>query len=126
MALVAAVYLGQTTYVAGQMQEMEDLERRLRETRWANNDLLLEIAQHQHMSRIEEEATALGLGPAEQFQYVEVLVGELNSPPRARTARTWSDNVPLFRHLPDWLQEMWGQFLAWTAGPVVRAEQVPE
>jgi len=126
MAIVAAVYLGETTYVAGQMQEMEDLERRLRETRWVNNDLLLEIAQHQHMSRIEEEATALGLGPPEQFQYVEVMVGELTSPPHAGTAETWSDNLPLSRHLPEWLQRMWEQFLAWAAGPVVRAEQVPE
>jgi len=126
MPIIAALYLGMTTYVAGQVQEMEDLERRLRETRWVNNDLLLEIAQHQHMSRIEEEATALGLGPAEQFQYVEVTVGGRASPAGASTAGHWSDNLPFSGHLPEWLQRMWTQFVVWTAGPVVSAEQLPE
>jgi hypothetical protein len=126
MAIVAGVYLGETTYVAGQVQEMEELEGQLLETRWVNNDLLLEIAEHQHMSRIEEGAMGLGLGPPEQFQYVEVMVEESASPPGGGAAGGWTGNGPLLKHLPDWMHQMLEQFVAWTAGPVVRAEQMSE
>ena len=126
MGIVAAVYLGQTTYVAKQAQEMEDLEKQLREARWDNNDLLLQIAEHQDSSRIEEEAAALGLAPAQQFQYVEVMVEGLASPTGEGAAGGSSAGAVLSEHLPDWLGQMLQQFAAWTAGPVVRAEQVSE
>jgi hypothetical protein len=126
MAVIAGTYLGQTTYVEGQVEQMERLEKQLRDTRWVNNDLLLEIAQHQHMSRIEEEATALGLGPAQQFQFVEVMIEESASPQHGDSADSLRRSSPLFEHLPDWLRRVLEEFRFWTAGPVVPAEQVPE
>jgi cell division protein FtsL len=122
MAAVATAYLGQTTFVAGQMQEMEDLERKLRETRWSNNDLLLEIARHQSMSRIEEEAMALGLEPAEQYQYIEVTVEEPAQLPDGDVARRSLGLITLSQNLPDWLRQLVEQFVIWAGGPVTRAE----
>jgi hypothetical protein len=126
MAIVAGAYLGQTTYVAGQAREMEKLERQLREMRWANNDLLLEIAQYQDMSRIEREAAESGLGPAQQFEYVEVMVDGLPSPSGGGAAEGVSGRVAVLKHLPEWLRRMLEQFLAWAAGPLVTTGQVSE
>jgi len=121
-AIVAATYLGETTYVAGQMQEVERLERQLREIRWVNNDLLLEIAEHQPMSRIEGEAVALGLGPAQEYQYVEVMVEEPANAPDATAGKGGSGIAALLQHLPESLRRMLEQFAAWAAGPVLPAE----
>ncbi len=126
IGIVATVYLQQTTYVAWQMLEMEDLETQLRYVRWVNNDLLLQIAEHQHMSRIEEEAMALGFAPAQEYLYVEVVVEERTSPEGGGTEEGSSGQFPLWEYLPDWLQRLLEQFVQWAAGPMARAEQAGE
>jgi hypothetical protein len=126
VAIVAASYLLQTTYVAEQAAEMERLETALREIRWVNNDLLLDIAQHQEMARIESEAVRLGLGPARQFEYVEVLVDAPASSIGEGAAKGWLAGDAVSKHLPDWLSQLLGQFMAWASGPVVPASPVSE
>ncbi len=75
ITVMAFVYLYQASYVALQIDRMVALEERLDELHEQNSALLLRIAGYEDMSRIKNEARAMGLGEATHVEYVEVVVG---------------------------------------------------
>lgn len=76
VSALAFVYLAQASYVAGQIDEMAELERKLDLLHEENNALLLRISRYEDMSRIQTEARAMGLGEAQQVEYVVVVVDD--------------------------------------------------
>ena len=75
ITVMAFVYLYQASYVAMQIDRMGALEQRLDELHEQNSALLLRIARYEDMSRIQNEARAMGLGQATHVEYVEVVLG---------------------------------------------------
>lgn len=125
IGLVAFLYLAQTASVALQIEEMESLEKDLRDLKWDNNALLLQIAQHQQMSRIKQEATAMGLAEAEHVEHVEVLLDQPDASLGGDIEHDSPSSLPMASsHLPAWLNQVARQFGRWTSGGIVRADEL--
>ncbi len=115
LGLVAFAYVAQTATVTELAEEMEQLESRERRVRSDSNVLLLSIAQHQKAQRIEQEAKAMGLGPAEHVDSIEVVLdrpadGSLDEVPDRRTL----PGVIMSVQLPEWLRQLLRQFGQWS------------
>jgi cell division protein FtsL len=125
IGLVAFLYLAQTASVAKRIEEMESLEEDLRDLKRDNNALLLQIAQRQQMSRIKQEARAMGLAEAEHVEHVEVMLDQPDASLGDDMAHNSPSSSPLgSSHLPAWLNRVVRQFGRWTSGHIVRAEDL--
>jgi len=125
VALVAFLYLAQTTAVARQIEEMESLERQLRQLRWDNNALLLQIAQYQKMSRIKQEARDMGLAEAQDVEYVEVVLDQSEKSSDGDIAPHVPSSLPTTSsHSPAWLEHVMRQLRNWLSVDTVLAEQL--
>lgn len=127
ISLLALLYLTQAGYVARQIEEMDLVQREMQDVKESNNALLLEIAQYEDMSRIQQQARAQGLGPATQVEYAEVFVDESLSGLSDTAAVNGSDvergslpsassGQPGRPAQRSWWQSVFDQFDAWIQG----------
>jgi len=124
LSLLGFLYLTQTSQVTIQIDEMQTLERQLHELKQANSELLLQIAQYEQLSRIQQEAKAMGFGKPQHIEYVQVLVDEPT--PLSGDATIHSGAAPsriADSHLPDWWHRILRQFAAWIHVGVAPVEQ---
>ena len=114
VSVLAFVHLGQTSDVAKQIEQMEQLEVQLLELKQGNNGLRLQIAEFEQMPRLMQQAQALGLGKPERIEYVEVSVPQ----PVAMTGGVVSRSVdraltPMASPSPTWWIQAVQQFGSW-------------
>ena len=127
VGLVAFLSLAQTTSVAKQVERMESLEGELRQLKWDNNALLLQIVQYQQMLRIQQQARAMGLSEAEDIEYVEVVLDQPDTSSGGDIAQDSPSSLPMGSSpLPVWLRHVVRQFAEWAAGGTARAEQLEQ
>jgi len=127
VGLLAFLHLAQTTSVTKQIEEMESLEGELRQLKWDNNALLLQIVQYQQMLRIQQEARAMGLAEAEDIEYVEVVLDQPDTSLGGDIAQHSPLSPPMGpSHLPVWLQHVLRQFGDWAGGGTARAEPLEQ
>jgi hypothetical protein len=114
VSLLAFAHLGQASYVANQVEEMETREQDLQILKQGNNALRLEIAHFEQMDRIVREAQSQGLGKPEHIEYVEAPVSELESPEGEGPMELGrSLSAVALGPLPVWLDGALGQFTDW-------------
>ncbi len=123
LSLVAFLYLRQTTSVVKLIQEMEELEQQRRHVNWDNNALRLQIATRQPVSRIQQEARAMGLGEAESIEYVEVYWDEPGSGVDGAGPPHSVPTPQATLAVPTWLRPLVQQFGDWASQDVGSAEQ---
>jgi hypothetical protein len=114
VSLLAFAHLGQASYVAQQVEDMEMLENDVHTLKRSNNSLRLQIARYEQMERIKQQAQMRGLGKPEGIEYLQVPVDEA-SPPAGEGAEA---NIrlslePTSPHFPAWLHGVVGQFTTW-------------
>jgi hypothetical protein len=114
VSLLAFAHLGQASFVANQVEEMENLERELQVLKQQNNALRLQIAHSERMERIVQQAQSLGLGKPEHIEYVEAPLSELHFPEGDnRTDKGGPSYATILGQVPRWLLGALGQFADW-------------
>ena len=117
LCLLAFVQLGQASYVARQIDAMQMLENELISLKQTNNSLRLRIAEQELPARIRAEARALGLGEAQDVEYVAVTLVETSAAAGGHNSQ-WSAGVSgrqNLARLPAWLHGVLSQFANWIA-----------
>jgi hypothetical protein len=115
LSLLAFVQLGQASYVARQVDTMQTLEGKLISLKQTNNSLRLRIAEQALPARIRAEARALGLGEAQDVEYVVVTLSEPSAVVGAHSPQGLSgvSQQPSLARLPGWLHGALSQFTDW-------------
>jgi len=129
ISLSAFLYLTQACHVARQVDDMLLLEQQIQQLKQQNNDLLLQISQHEKLPLLRQQAQILGFGPPERIEYVEVTVNEEGLPlqaaapagAQASVNATLSAARPAVSRSGGLLQQAIGQFTGWTRLGTVQA-----
>jgi|GEM_PF-2033826 len=123
ISVLAFVYLAQASYVTKQIEEMENLEHKRGEIEQDNSALLLQIAQYEQMSRLQQEARALGLDEPEHVEYVEVVLDETATSSLDNVAYDPRSSSPASpSYLPAWWHSIVHQFGDWIKGGTAQIE----
>lgn len=72
VSLVAGVYLSQASSVTATTYHIDELRLELNQLQNKNATLVLEIAQHESLSRVEKRARELGFSPTRNVEYMTI------------------------------------------------------
>jgi len=72
VSLIAGIYLSQASAVTATTYHIDELRLELNQLQNQNAALILEIAQHESLSRVEKRAFELGFGPTEKVEYITI------------------------------------------------------
>jgi hypothetical protein len=121
IALLAFFYLSQTSHVATQVGQMQYLEEQVQQLKQKNSAILVEISAYEDMSRIQREATAMGLAEPLEREYVEVWLDEPAMTPDNPVVpngagRTTGSTTQAVVSLPAFWSGVLQQFQSWVHG----------
>lgn len=112
VSLLAFLYLALASSVAREIETTATLETNIQSMKEANNKLRLEIVLKEDLTRIQQEAKAMGFVTPQHMEYLEVVLKEPLAP-----TDTSGGGQPLpmtgTSSTPGWWDRLVGQFRDW-------------